>query len=254
MKRIVVKVGSHVISDDHVISQERIDKLCDFLVDLTQKYEVILVSSGAISVGQTKIDLPRNCVINKQILAAIGQPYLMEIYGKTLKKRKKLAAQILLTASDLDSRKRTNHALNAINGLLKNGVIPIINENDATGIKEILFGDNDRLSSSVALYCDADLLVILSDIDGYYDSDPRQNHLARIRQTVTELSDDELNKISSTGSEHGTGGITTKLQAAHFLMQNKKDMFLASGFDLAVAREYLLNNNQLGGTLFKGSK
>lgn len=254
MKRIVIKVGSHVISDEHTISEKRVMQLCEFLSDLSAKFEVILVSSGAISTGQTKLDIPRTSVINKQILSAIGQPYLMEIYSRTLAKFGKQAAQILLTAGDFDSRKRTNHALNAINGLLQNKIIPIINENDSTGISEILYGDNDRLSSSVAFYFDADLLVILSDIDGYYDSDPRQNKDAKIRAMVNELSLDELNSSSQTGSEHGTGGITTKLLAAKFLMDNGKDMFLASGFDLSVAREFLLNNNQIGGTIFKGKK
>ncbi|AII15308.1 gamma-glutamyl kinase [Campylobacter iguaniorum] len=254
MKRIVIKVGSHVISDDHTISEKRVAGLCEFLSDLSDKFEVILVSSGAISTGQTKLDLPRTTVINKQILSAIGQPYLMEIYSRTLAKWDKKAAQLLLSAADFDSRKKTNHALNVVNGLLANKIIPIINENDAVAISEILYGDNDRLSSSVAFYFDADLLVILSDIDGYYDSDPRTNKNAKIRPVVHELSQEEQENRSEVGSSHGTGGITTKLQAAAFLMQNGKDMFLASGFDLSVAREFLLNDNQIGGTIFKGKK
>lgn len=254
MKRVVIKVGSHVLSDDGSINQNRIDNLCKFLSELSDKFEVILVSSGAISAGQAKFNLPRTSVVNKQILSSLGQPYLMEIYSKTLSKYNKLAAQILLTAGDFDSRKITNHAKNVINGLLENKILPIINENDATGISEIVYGDNDRLSSAVAHYFDADLLVILSDIDGYYDSDPRENKNAKIRHLVTSLSDEELNKTSDTGSKHGTGGITTKLLAAKFLMDNKKDMFLASGFDLSDARAFLLDNNQIGGTIFKGEQ
>lgn len=254
MKRVVIKVGSHVLSDDGSINQNRIDNLCKFISDLSDKFEVILVSSGAISAGQAKFNLPRTSVVNKQILSSLGQPYLMEIYSKTLSKYNKLAAQILLTAGDFDSRKITNHAKNVINGLLENKILPIINENDATGISEIVYGDNDRLSSAVAYYFDADLLVILSDIDGYYDSDPRENKNAKIRPLVTTLSDEELNKTSDTGSKHGTGGITTKLLAAKFLMDNKKDMFLASGFDLSDARAFLLDNNQIGGTIFKGKQ
>ncbi|KAB0612419.1 glutamate 5-kinase [Campylobacter hyointestinalis] len=254
MKRVVIKVGSHVLSDDGSINQNRIDNLCKFISDLSDKFDVILVSSGAISAGQAKFNLPRTSVVNKQILSSLGQPYLMEIYSKTLSKYNKLAAQILLTAGDFDSRKITNHAKNVINGLLENKILPIINENDATGISEIVYGDNDRLSSAVAYYFDADLLVILSDIDGYYDSDPRENKNAKIRPLVTSLSDEELNKTSDTGSKHGTGGITTKLLAAKFLMDNKKDMFLASGFDLSDARAFLLDNNQIGGTIFKGKQ
>ena len=254
MKRVVIKVGSHVLSDESSINQNRIDNLCEFLSELSDKFEVILVSSGAISAGQTKFNLPRTSVVNKQILSSLGQPYLMEIYSKTLSKYNKLAAQILLTAGDFDSRKITNHAKNVINGLIENKILPIINENDATGISEIVYGDNDRLSSAVAHYFDADLLVILSDIDGYYTADPSLDKSATIRPLVTVLSDEELNKTSYTGSKHGTGGITTKLLAADFLMKKGKDMFLASGFDLKVAREFLLNSNQIGGTIFKGKR
>ena len=254
MKRIVIKVGSHVLSDENAISQSRIDNLCKFLSDLSNKFEVILVSSGAISAGQAKFDLPRTSVINKQILSSLGQPYLMEIYSNTLSKYGKMAAQILLTAGDFDSRKITNHAKNVINGLLENKILPIINENDSTGISEIVYGDNDRLSSAVAYYFDADLLVILSDIDGYYTADPSLDKTATIRPVVNSIEQSELTKISQTGSKHGTGGITKKLLAADFLMQNGKDMFLASGFDLNVAREFLLNSNQIGGTIFKGKR
>ena len=254
MKRVVIKVGSHILSDESSINQNRIDNLCKLLGELSDKFEVILVSSGAISAGQTKFNLPRTSVVNKQILSSLGQPYLMEIYSKTLSKYNKLAAQILLTAGDFDSRKITNHAKNVINGLIENKILPIINENDATGISEIVYGDNDRLSSAVAHYFDADLLVILSDIDGYYTADPSLEKSATIRPLVTALSDEELNKTSYTGSKHGTGGITTKLLAADFLMKKGKDMFLASGFDLKVAREFLLNSNQIGGTIFKGKR
>ena len=216
MKRIVIKVGSHVLSDENAISQSRIDNLCKFLSDLSNKFEVILVSSGAISAGQAKFDLPRTSVINKQILSSLGQPYLMEIYSNTLSKYGKMAAQILLTAGDFDSRKITNHAKNVINGLLENKILPIINENDSTGISEIVYGDNDRLSSAVAYYFDADLLVILSDIDGYYTADPSLDKTATIRSVVTSIDQSELTKNSQTGSKHGTGGITTKLLAADF--------------------------------------
>lgn len=254
MKRVVIKVGSHVLSDESAISQNRIDNLCQFLSDLSDKFEVILVSSGAISAGQAKFNLPRTSVVNKQILSSLGQPYLMEIYSKTLAKHGKMAAQILLTAGDFDSRKITNHAKNVINGLIENKILPIINENDSTGISEIVYGDNDRLSSAVAYYFDADLLVILSDIDGYYTADPSVDKSAKIRPVVEKIEESELNKISQTGSKHGTGGITTKLLAAEFMMKNGKDMFLASGFDLSVVREFLLNSNQIGGTIFKGAR
>lgn len=250
MKRIVVKVGSHVLSDEHRISEERIGKLCQLLAQLTQKYEVILVSSGAINAGRIKSNIEKSSVVNRQMLAAIGQPYLMSIYDKIMANHNIMTAQVLLTASDFDSRKSTGHARNLIDGLLSQSILPIINENDATGIAEIVFGDNDRLSAYAAHFFNADLLVILSDIDGYYDKDPHKHPDAKLRLEVNNISEDELNQTMSAGTQMGTGGIVTKLKAADFLMKNNKQMFLSSGFDLSVAHEYLLNNTQNGGTLF----
>lgn len=252
MKRIVIKVGSHVLSDKLAINENRVEHLCEFIADLAKKFEVILVSSGAIATARTKFDVPRTSVVDKQIMAALGQPYLMEIYNRILAKFGLCGAQLLLTAGDFDSRKRTNHALNVVEGLLANNFIPIINENDVIGISEILYGDNDRLSSSVAYYFGADLLVILSDIDGYYDTDPRSNKTARIRPLVYDIDKNELVQDAVAGSKMGTGGIKTKLLAASFLMERGKDMFLASGFDLNCARKFLLDGEQIGGTLFKG--
>lgn len=250
MKRIVVKVGSHIISDEGKISEVRVENLCKFLSELMAKFEVILVSSGAISTGMCRTNIKKEGIVNRQILAAIGQPFLMEIYDRFMSKFGQKIAQILLTAGDFDSRKRTKHAKNVVDGLCKHGILPIINENDATGIEEILFGDNDRLASSVANYFNADILVILSDINGYYDADPRENKNAKIRPVVGVLSENELNAKPSAGSQFGTGGIVTKLKAAQFLLENNRAMFLASGFDLSVARAFLLENRQIGGTLF----
>ena len=251
MKRIVIKVGSHVLSDESKISEQRIAKLCEFLASLMNKFEVILVSSGAINAGRIKSNIEKTSVVNRQMLAAIGQPYLMEIYEKSMAKFGILTAQILLTASDFDSRKSTNYAKGLIDGLLQNKILPIINENDATGIAEIVFGDNDRLSAGVANYFEADLLVILSDIDGYYDKNPSVCKDAKIRSEVNFLSPDELAVPQNAGSKMGTGGIVTKLKAANFLLENGKEMFLASGFDLSVAKEFLLNGKQTGGTIFR---
>ena len=254
MKRIVVKVGSHVLSDENRISEARIAGLCEFLAELATRYEVALVSSGAINAGRIKSNIEKTSVINRQMLAAIGQPHLMAIYERELAKFGIMGAQILLTASDFDSRKRTWHAKNVICGLLERGILPIIDENDATGIAEIVFGDNDRLSAGVAHYFDADLLVILSDIDGYYDKNPGVYKDAKIRPLVCEINPAELEAPADAGSAMGTGGIVTKLKAADFLLQNDKQMFLASGFDLSAARDFLLNGKQTGGTLFRATK
>jgi len=173
MKRIVVKVGSHVLSEKNMIAKTRMKNLVEFLSLLHDKYEIILVSSGAVAAGYSKIKLDKNIVSNRQAIAAVGQPFLMREYQKQFEKFNKIIAQFLLTASDFDSRKRTQFAKNAIEVCLKNKIIPIINENDTTATDELVFGDNDRLSAHVSHYFDADMLVILSDIDGYYDKDPK---------------------------------------------------------------------------------
>ena len=251
MQRIVIKVGSHIISEKNAISQERVKNLVDFLVILMQKYEVILVSSAAISTGQTKMSLNRDSLVNKQVLAAIGQPFLMGIYNHFLEKHQKLGAQILLTAKNFDSKKATKLAKNTIDAVLDLGILPIINENDATAIDEIIFGDNDNLSAYATHFFEANLLVILSDIDGFYDKNPNDFKDANLIKQVHTINDEWLKAEVKTGSEYGTGGIVTKLRAAKFLIENGKKMFLTSGFDLNTAKAFLLENKQIGGTLFE---
>lgn len=249
-KRIVLKVGSHVLSEHGALCKERISALCELIADLKNDYSVILVSSAAISAGQSKIDLARDSVVNKQILAAVGQPHLMATYENFMSKYGIKTAQLLLNAADFDSRSHSKHAKNLVFGLLELGVLPIINENDATATAEIVYGDNDRLSADAALCFDAEILVMLSDIDGYYDSNPAHNKNAKIRPLVSSIDESEINATSATGSEHGTGGITTKLIAANMLLAENKKMFLASGFDLSAVRSFLIDNKQNGGTLF----
>ncbi|MBK1971346.1 glutamate 5-kinase [Campylobacter sp. TTU_617] len=251
MQRIIIKVGSHVISEDNALSLKRLGNLVEFLTTLMKKYEVILVTSAAISAGYTKLNIDRKNLINKQVLAAIGQPYLMSVYNEFLSKFNKIGGQILLTAKDFDSRKATKHAKNAIDTMINLGILPIINENDATAIEEIVFGDNDSLSAYATYYFGANLLVILSDIDGFYDKNPSEFKDAKRLDKVDKILDSWLDMSVKTGSEHGTGGIITKLKAAKFLLENNKKMFLASGFDLSVIKAFLLENKQIGGTLFE---
>lgn len=150
MKRVVVKVGTHVLSENNRLCKERILNLVEFLVALMQKHEVILVSSGAVAAGHSLLKLDKNLLHNRQAIAAVGQPQLMATYNKKLEKFGKNGAQLLLTADDFDSRKRCYHAKCTIDTLLQNGILPIINENDATATEELVFGDNDQLSSRVA--------------------------------------------------------------------------------------------------------
>lgn len=250
-KRIVIKVGSHVLSEHGALCDERMDALCGLIAELMGVYDVILVSSAAISAGQSKIDLKRDSVVHKQILAAVGQPHLMATYEKKMSVYGKKTAQLLLNAADFDSKHRSTHAKNLVFGLLELGILPIINENDATATAEIVYGDNDRLSADAALCFDAYMLVMLSDIDGYYDSNPSKNKNAKIRPVVNTINKAEIASAGGAGSEHGTGGIATKLMAASMLLAQGKKMFLASGFDLSAVRSFLLDGKQNGGTIFE---
>jgi glutamate 5-kinase len=249
-RRIVIKVGSAILSQNGELVQNRIEKLSNFIQELMINNEVILVSSGAVSAGYTILKLDKTKLANKEALASIGQPLLMSIYKENFQKFGINVAQILITEDDLDSMKCINNAKNTINTLLENQVLPIINENDSVAIKELLFGDNDQLSAHVCYHFDGDLLVILSDIDGYYDKNPKDFKDAKIRKIVNHIKDEELQLEYNPNNEFATGGIVTKLKAANFLLENNKQMFLANGFDLSDIKEYLLNNNHKKGTLF----
>ncbi|NOX15055.1 MAG: glutamate 5-kinase [Epsilonproteobacteria bacterium] len=249
-KRIVVKVGTHVLSEQNRLCKERMMNLVEFLSKLMDKYEVILVSSAAVVAGYSKLKLDKNQLHNRQAMAAIGQPHLIAAYSKKLEKFGKIAAQLLLTSDDFDSRKRTHHAKCTINTLLENNILPIINENDATATEELVFGDNDQLSARAAYYFDAGILILLSDIDGYYDKDPKKNPNTTIKKIVHNIEKCELNVDEESSYEFATGGIVTKLKAADYLLKRDIDMFIASGFDLKDIEGYMLRNEHLGGTLF----
>ncbi len=248
--RVVVKVGSAVLTENNRLAKERMANLVDFLYALQQRYEVILVSSGAVAAGYTKLKLDKRVIANKQALAAIGQPQLMISYQRKFERYGITVAQVLLSADDFDSRKRTAHAKNAIEVLLGNRVIPIINENDVTATEELVFGDNDQLSAHVAYYFDADMLAILSDIDGLYDKDPKKHKDAKLLKVVHTIPKELLESECNPTYSFATGGIVTKLKAAKFMLEHGRKMFLASGFDLDDAKSFLLQNRHIGGTLF----
>lgn len=251
--RIVIKVGSAILVENQRINLARIESLVQLISELNATYEVILVSSGAVASGFTALELDKKILANKQALAAIGQPLLMQTYAKALEKYGILSAQVLFSGYDLDSRKRTKNARNAMEVLLKNKVLPIINENDVTTTGELMFlgfGDNDQLSAYVTHFFDASLLAILSDIDGYYEENPKENPNAKMRKIVTSISEKELEAEATPNNAFATGGIVTKLKAAKFLLDNKREMFLSSGKDLSVLRDFLLHNLHEKGTLF----
>jgi len=251
-KRIVIKVGSHVLTENGAIAKTRMIALVELISLLkSDNCDVILVSSGAVAAGYTKLSLDRSIVANKQALAAIGQPLLLAMYQEKFKTFDLLCSQVLLGAHVFDSRKSTVHAKVAIDTLLANNVVPIINENDTVSVEELIFGDNDRLSAYVTHYFDANLLVILSDIDAFYDKDPNKYTDATRRAVVNNISDEELNAEHTPNNEFATGGIVTKLQSADFLMKHDREMFLASGFKLNDVKSWLVDGKHVGGTLFK---
>ena len=253
-KRVVIKVGSAVLTQNGELALERLKNLVEFIVKLQQKYQVVLVSSGAVAAGYTLVKLDKTIVANKQALASLGQPLLMKTYKEEFAKHNIFCAQVLLEASIFNDETRLKNMQNALDVMLKNNIVPIVNENDVTAIEELVFGDNDQLAAYLTYYIDADLLTILTDIDGYYDDNPQINKNAIMQKNIQYIEPKLLEAKSTSNSQFATGGIVTKLKAADFLMNHKKNMFLTSGFDLKYIKSYLLENKYIKGTLFEGTK
>lgn len=259
-KRIVVKVGSsslqHAETGD--LDYTKLDVLVRELCDLrNQGKDVVLVTSGAIAVGRKAIYLPDtredNPIAVKQACAAIGQARLMTTYQKIFAEYNQVAAQILMTKNTIIDNLNRFNAQNTFTELFKLGVIPIVNENDTIATYEITIGDNDTLSAIVASLIKADLLLLLSDIDGLYTDDPRQNKNAKYIEVVECLTPELMNMgKESTGSSVGTGGMTTKLQAAKIANSTGVDMVIANSKDIKVIHRILSGKNI--GTLFLAHK
>jgi len=250
MKRLVLKVGSAVLTQNDGVALKRMRALVDFINDLSSLYEVILVSSGAVAAGYTKLPLDRSVIENKQALASIGQPHLIELYSRKFATHGKICSQVLVTAANFQSQEQADRIKNTIDTLIANGVVPIVNENDVTATDELVLGDNDQLSAYTANAVDADMLLILSDIDAYYDADPRNVADAKILKVVHQISEADLSREATPHGDFATGGIVTKLKAADYMLKKGRSMFLSSGFDLSDARSFLLDNDHRGGTLF----
>ncbi|QKF59785.1 glutamate 5-kinase [Aliarcobacter lanthieri] len=251
MKRIVIKVGTAVLTQDGELAYDRMKNLVKLISKLKndKKLEVILVSSGAVGAGYTSLKLEKT-ILNKQVLASIGQPKLMKTYQEMFEEYNIICAQMLFVANDFDSRKSSKNLKIVASTLLENDILPIVNENDILS-PEILIGDNDQMAAYVAYYFKADMLAILTDIDGYYDRNPREFSDAKLQKIVTEIPQEELDRKPSANSKFATGGIVTKLKAADFLMQKNIPMYLTSGFDLTNAYDFLVDENHKSGTIFK---
>lgn len=231
--RIVIKLGTSTLA--HAggrLNIRRTEELCKVISDLKNSgMEVIIVSSGAIGMGVGKLSLSKRPedMATKQAAAAVGQCELMYVYDKLFSEHNHTVAQILITASDIRHEDRHRNFSITLNRLLELGVIPIINENDTVATEEIVIGDNDTLGAIVATSAKADLLVLLSDIDGLYTADPHKDPSAKLIHQVDELTDDILELAGEKGSALGTGGMKTKLSAARICMEAGCDMIIANG-------------------------
>ncbi len=241
-RRIVIKIGSSSLMHNETgrLNLGKIEKLVRTIVDIKNSgKDVVLVSSGAIAVGRMAIGLnekPDELPV-KQACAAIGQAKLMMVYQKIFAEYSTTAAQVLMTKATVMNDKSRRNAQNTFNELLNLGAVPIVNENDTVSTYEIkqvqTFGDNDRLSAIVTSIIDADLLILLSDIDGLYTDDPNSNPDARFINQVDVIDDKLLNMGKSTsGSGVGTGGMATKLKAAGIAVSSGADMVIANGNDI----------------------
>ncbi|MFT7053467.1 MAG: glutamate 5-kinase [Psychromonas sp.] len=249
-KRVVIKVGSAVLTENNNIAKERMLNLVSMISGLRKTYDVILVTSGAVAAGYSTLKLDKSKQIGKKALAAAGQPILMTAYKKKFDIYDIDTAQILLTEDDFDSRKRTKMFQEIIDAHLTHDILPIVNENDITSTPEQQFGDNDQLSANVAHATNAEILVILSDIDGYFDKNPHEFQDAKIFKTLSKIPEQALLEESTANNSFATGGIVTKLKAANFLIKHGRKMLLCNGFDLSAAESFLLENKHTLGTLF----
>ncbi len=255
IKRIVVKIGSSSITHSETGGADlnRMEKLVRELSDLNNAgYEVILVSSGAISIGlkaarindtfydgkEANPERPDEKLRVKQAAAAIGQGRLMMIYEKFFGEYNQITAQVLMTTRNIRNNIDRYNVANTLEELLKLKAIPVVNENDSISTYEIKFGDNDTLSSVVASITHADLLILLSDIDGLYTDDPRTNPDAEFISYIEDLNDEHDSYAKgTTGSSRGTGGMATKMRAAHIASQSGTAMVIANSKDLGVIHE-----------------
>lgn len=251
-RRIVVKIGTSLIAlENGVVNEAWLAEMVKEIVEvLATGREVILVTSGAIGAGAGSLGLASRpqSLPEKQAAAAVGQGVLMRVYSELLHRYSKVAGQVLLTREDLEDRRRYLNARHTLLTLLKWGVFPIINENDTVAVEEIRVGDNDTLSALVASLVDADLLVILTDIEGLYTSDPRHDESASLIPVVEEITPDLLEQPGTTGSIWGTGGMATKLAAARIATAAGIPVVVAGSRHSGVLTELL--GGRPHGTLF----
>ena len=255
--RIVVKVGTSTLTNEMGKSDLRsFDRLACVLSDIQNMgYEVILVSSGAIAVGTNKLNMKERPSSMRMKQAAVGQCSIMFLYDKFFNDYDKTIAQILLNAEDMEQEEKKENLINTFNALLEMNIIPVVNENDSVSYTEIesedrLFGDNDMLSAVVAVLCKAKQLVILSDINGLYDADPRLYPNAKLINRIEEIDETVYALAGGAGSRRGTGGMKTKLRAAALATAQGIDTIITNGEAPETLYEIVKGNK--AGTLFVG--
>ena len=256
-KRVVIKIGSSSLTHPATgnINYIKMERLVRELCNLrNQGIDVCLVSSGAIAVGKQSMGLaerPRR-LPEKQACASVGQARLMSIYQKFFAEYNQKVGQVLMTKETMIDNVSRKNAQNTINELMAMGVIPIVNENDTVSTYEIRFGDNDTLSAIVSALTGADLLILLSDIDGLYTDDPKVNPDAELITYEEEFSPEYMEMASSApGSEMGTGGMVTKIKAARIATASGVDMIIANGKDFGILHHIF--ENRFTGTFFKAN-
>jgi len=253
-KRIVIKIGSSSLTHPETgeLNLMKIEKLIRTLSDLRgQGKDVVLVSSGAIAAGRQALGHHKrpDSLAEKQAFAAVGQARLMMVYQKLCAEYNQTAAQVLLTKDTMVNDASRYNAQNTFDELLSLGAVPIVNENDTVSTHEIQFGDNDRLSAIVAALIGADLLILLSDIDGLYTDDPRTDPQASFISLVEEITPELLSMGKDTsGSDVGTGGMSAKLAAARIATDSGSDMIIANGEDVDIIHDLMKGEDK--GTLF----
>ena len=249
-KRVVVKIGSSLLTEKGQLAPSKISSLVNDLAALIKiKLEVVVVSSGAVATGIGVLGKNRKnlTIPEKQALAAVGQVALFNQYQKLFLRKKLQVGQILLTEDDIKNRRRFLNARNSIHTLLRFGVIPIINENDSVVIKEIKFGDNDYLSAQVAGLVEADLLILLSDVDGFYNDLKDEQPV----EEITKITDDICQRAGGSKSDCGTGGMATKIKAAEIIMGFGHKMIIANGHQKNILSRIISGENI--GTIFLSS-
>lgn len=259
-KRIVIKVGTSTLTyDNGKINISNMEKLVRRIADLANEgREIILVSSGAVGIGMSRLNMDHRPaeVTEKQAVAAVGQSELMNLYGKFFAEYGIIVGQILLTRDVFTNGITKKNAQNTFERLVQKKIVPIVNENDSVSTEELefdesnSFSENDTLAALVSVMTGADLLIILSDIDGFYSGDPRRDKEARILETVLDINEEIERFAGGNGSERGTGGMITKLNAARICMENNVDLVIANGDDMENIEKII--KGKAVGTLFAG--